>query len=58
MIIIVKKSLTPYIAQNIAERCQKYFPYSIAIEIFSQHFCQILENFLLQNYNLNFLKYF
>ena len=27
-----------HIAQNIAKKCQKYFQYFIAIEIFSQHF--------------------
>ena len=47
-----------YIAQNIAERCQKYFLYFIAIEILPQHFCKILQNISSQHYNLNFLKYF
>ena len=28
-----------HIAQNIAERCQEYFQYFIAIEILSQNFC-------------------
>ena len=39
-----------HIAQNIAERCQEYFQYFIAIEI--------LQNILSQHYNFNFLKYF
>ena len=30
---------TPHIAQNIAERSQKYFQYFIAIKILSRHFC-------------------
>ena len=47
-----------HIAQNIAERCQEYFLYFIAIEILSQHFCQILQNISSQHYNFNFLKYF
>ena len=50
--------LLSHIAQNIAETCQKYFQSFIAIEILSQHFCQILRNVSLQNYNFNFLKYF
>ena len=33
-----------HIAQNITERCQEYYLYFIAIEILSQHFCQILQN--------------
>ena len=47
-----------HIAQNIAETCQKYFQSFIAIEIFSQHFCQLFQNILLQHYNFNCLKYF
>ena len=47
-----------HIAQNITETCQKYFQSFIAIEIFSQNFCQILQNISLQHYNFNFLKYF
>ena len=47
-----------YIAQNIAETCQKYFQFFIAIEILSQYFCQILQNISLQHYNFNILKYF
>ena len=50
--------LGTHIAQNIAERCQKYFLYFIAIEILSQHFCQILQNISSQQYNFNFMKYF
>ena len=41
------------IAQNIAETCQKYFSYFIALKILSQHFCQIL-----QHYKFEFLKHF
>ena len=48
---------TPHMAQNIAERCQKYFRYFIAIEILLQHFCQILQNISSKRYNFNFLKY-
>ena len=47
-----------YIAQNIAERRQKYFQYFIAIEILAQNFCQILQNIPSQHYNFKFLKYF
>ena len=47
-----------HIAQNIAETCQKYFQSFIAIEIFSQYFCQVLQNISLQDYNFNILKYF
>ena len=39
-----------YIAQNIAETCQKYFQFFIAN--------QILQNISSQLYNFNFLKYF
>ena len=42
MIIIIptiKYGSTSYVAQNIAERCQEYFLYFIAIEILSQYFC-------------------
>ena len=38
-----------HIAQNITETYQKYFQYFIAIEIFSQHFRQILQDILSQN---------
>ena len=37
-------ALITHIAQNIAETCQKYFQYFIAIEILSQYFCQILQH--------------
>ena len=47
-----------HIAQNIAETCQKYFQFFIAIEILPQHFCQRFQNISLQHYNFNFLKYF
>ena len=47
-----------HIAQNIVETSQKYFQSFIAIEIFSQNLCEILQNISLQNYNFNFLKYF
>ena len=50
--------VTSNIAQNIAERCQEYFLYFIAIEILSQNFWQILQNISSQHYNFNFLKYF
>ena len=40
-----------HIAQNIAETCQAYFQYFIAIEILSQLFCQILQNISSQHYN-------
>ena len=52
----VKREST-HIAQNMARRCQEYFVYSIAIEILSQNFCQMLQNFS-SHYNFNFLKYF
>ena len=42
------KSDVTHIAQNIAERCQKYFQSFIAIEILPQHFCQLFQNTLLQ----------
>ena len=48
-----------HIAQNIAEKYQKYFQYFIAIEILSQYFCQILQNISSQHYNFDseiFLK--
>ena len=32
------------IVQNIAEKCQEYFEFVIAIEILSQHFCWRLQN--------------
>ena len=38
-----------HIAQNITKRCQECFLYFIAVEILSQHFCQILHNFSSQN---------
>ena len=47
-----------HIAQHIAETCQKYLQSFIAIEILLQHFCQLLQNISLQQYNFNFLKYF
>ena len=47
-----------HIAQNIAETCQKYLQYFIAIEILSQHFCQILQNISSQHYSLSLLKHF
>ena len=50
--------LIGYIAQNIAETCQKYFQSFIAIEILPQHFCQLLQSISLQHYNFKFLKYF
>ena len=34
-------SIASHIAQNIAETCQKYFQFFIAIEILPQHFCQL-----------------
>ena len=46
-----------HVAQNIAERYHKSFQYFIAIEILSQHFCQILQNISSQHYNLNFQEY-
>ena len=47
-----------HIAQNIAEICQKYFQYFIAIKILPQHFRQLFQNISLQHYNFKFLKYF
>ena len=38
------RGATTHIAQNIGETFQKYFQSFIANEIFSQHFCQILQN--------------
>ena len=38
-----------HIAQNITETCQKFFQSFSAIEIFSQHFCQLFENISLQH---------
>ena len=50
---------TSHIAQNIAERCQAYFLYFIAIEMLSQNFYQTLQNISSQHYyNFNFLQYF
>ena len=49
---------TTHIAQNLAEKSQKYFQTFIAIKILSQHFCQILQNISSQHYNFNFPKYF
>ena len=54
--ISLKNSLR--VAQNIADTCQEYFQYFIAIEILSQRFCQILQNVSSQHYNFNILKYF
>ena len=51
-------NIASHIAQNIAEKCQKYFQSFIAIEILLQYFCQILQNISLQHYNFNILKYF
>ena len=45
--------VTAHITQNIAERYQEYFQYFIAIETFSQSFCQILQNILSQHYDFN-----
>ena len=39
----------PYIAQNIAKTCQKYFQSFITIETLPPHFCQLLQNISLQN---------
>ena len=52
------KVVITHIAQNIVEIWQEYFLYFIAIEILSQHFCQILQNISSQHYNFNFVRYF
>ena len=56
--LVEKNDVTSYITQNIAETCQKYFQYFIAIEILWQYFCQIKQNISSQLYNFDFLKYF
>ena len=38
-LIAVHFCVHAHMAQNIAERCQEYFLYFIAIKILSQHFC-------------------
>ena len=48
----------PHSTEYFAAICQEYFLYFIAIEILSQHFCQILQNISSQHYNFNFLQIF
>ena len=47
-----------HIAQNTAETYLKYFKSYIAIEILSQHYCQVFQNNSWKHYNFNILKYF
>ena len=46
-------AIPTHIAQNVAESCQKYFQYFIAIEILSTHSRKCRKIF---NHNLNWIK--
>ena len=56
--MVVNDHFITHIAPNIAETCQKYFQSFIPNKIFSQRFCQILQNISLQHYNFNVSQIF